>query len=98
MVVHIGYYAAIAAAYRLGDLSHGYPIMRGVAPLLVALASGFWFGEALSAGAWTGVLLICGGVLSLAIRGEEQGQRRRKSATATTSGRSPAPPSSPSTR
>ena len=32
VVVHIGYYAAIAAAYRLGDLSHAYPIMRGVAP------------------------------------------------------------------
>jgi drug/metabolite transporter (DMT)-like permease len=66
VVVHVGYYVAMAAAYRAGDLSHGYPIMRGVAPLLVALASGLWFGEALSAGAWAGVLLICGGVLSLA--------------------------------
>jgi hypothetical protein len=29
VVVHVGYYVAIAAAYRLGDLSHAYPIMRG---------------------------------------------------------------------
>ena len=69
VIVHVGYYVAIAAAYRLGDLSHAYPIMRGVAPLIVALVSGFWFGERLSSGAWAGVLLICGGVLSLAFVG-----------------------------
>ena len=39
VTIHIGYYATLAAAYRAGDLSHGYPIMRGVAPLLVAAAS-----------------------------------------------------------
>jgi drug/metabolite transporter (DMT)-like permease len=67
--IHFGYYAALAAAYKAGDLSHGYPIMRGVAPLLVALASAFWFGEHLGPAAWTGVLLICGGVLSLGLAG-----------------------------
>ena len=82
VVVHIGYYVAVAAAYRFGDLSLGYPIMRGVAPLLVALASGFWFGEALSAGAWTGVLLICGGVLSLAFVGRRQAGAPGKNASA----------------
>jgi len=84
VVVHIGYYVAIAAAYRLGDLSHAYPIMRGVAPLLVALASGFWFGEHLSAGTWTGVLLICGGVLSLAFVAGSKASAAGKSAAATT--------------
>ena len=69
VAVHLGYYTAIAGAYRAGDLSHGYPIMRGMAPLLVAAASWLWFGEALSASAWTGVLLICGGVLSLGMAG-----------------------------
>lgn len=67
--VHLGYYTALAGAYRGGDLSHGYPIMRGTAPLLVAAASWLWFGEALSVAAWTGVLLICGGVLSLGMAG-----------------------------
>jgi drug/metabolite transporter (DMT)-like permease len=80
VVVHIGYYVAIAAAYRLGDLSHAYPIMRGVAPLLVALASGFWFGEHLSTGTWTGVLLICGGVLSLAFVARSKASAAGKSA------------------
>lgn len=80
VVVHIGYYVAIAAAYRLGDLSHAYPIMRGVAPLLVALASGFWFGEQLSPGTWAGVLLICGGVLSLAFVARSKASAAGKSA------------------
>jgi len=64
--VHIGYYATLAGAYRAGDLSHGYPIMRGSAPLLVALAASTVFGEALSPAGWCGVVLICAGVLSLA--------------------------------
>jgi len=82
VVVHIGYYVALAAAYRMGDLSLGYPIMRGVAPLLVALASGAWFGEALGAQGWLGVLLICGGVLSLAFVAHGKGIATGKSATA----------------
>jgi drug/metabolite transporter (DMT)-like permease len=69
VTVHLGYYTAMAGAYRAGDLSHGYPIMRGTAPLLVAGVSWLWFGEALSPAAWTGVLLICGGVLSLGMAG-----------------------------
>ena len=69
VAVHLGYYATMVGAYRAGDLSHGYPIMRGTAPLLVALVSWYWFGEALSATAWAGVLLICGGVLSLGLAG-----------------------------
>jgi drug/metabolite transporter (DMT)-like permease len=84
VVVHIGYYVAIAAAYRLGDLSHSYPIMRGVAPLIVALASGFWFGETLTAGAWTGLLLISGGVLSLAFVGRRKSTAAGKNAGAAT--------------
>ena len=74
VVVHIGYYTAIAAAYRIGDLSHIYPIMRGGAPLRVALTSGFWFGETLTASGWAGVLLISGGVLSLAFVGRAKGR------------------------
>jgi drug/metabolite transporter (DMT)-like permease len=68
-VVHIGYYATVAAAYRAGDLSHGYPIMRGTAPLLTAVGTWLALGESLSPGAMMGVLLICGGVLSLGMVG-----------------------------
>ena len=69
VLVHIAYYATLAGAYRAGDLSHGYPIMRGSAPLLVALAGATVFGESLSPGGWCGVILICIGVLSLGIAG-----------------------------
>jgi phosphonate utilization associated putative membrane protein len=69
VAVHLGYYTAVAGAYQAGDLSHSYPIMRGIAPLLVAGVSWLWFGEALSPAAWAGVLLICGGVLSLGMAG-----------------------------
>lgn len=78
--VHIAYYATLAGAYRAGDLSHGYPIMRGSAPLLVALAGATVFGESLSAGGWCGVILICIGVLSLGIAGG--GASRRATAWA----------------
>jgi drug/metabolite transporter (DMT)-like permease len=64
-VIHIVYFLLIGAAYRGGDMSHAYPLMRGTPPLLVALASGPLIGERLTAGEWGGVLLICGGILGL---------------------------------
>jgi len=69
VLIHIGYYATLAGAYRAGDMSHGYPIMRGTAPLIVAVGTIGMFGEALSATAWAGMLLICAGVLSLGLAG-----------------------------
>jgi drug/metabolite transporter (DMT)-like permease len=62
----VGYYAVLARAYHVADLSQTYPLMRGSAPLLVALASGLVFGERLSASAWLGVGLICSGIVCLA--------------------------------
>jgi drug/metabolite transporter (DMT)-like permease len=75
-VLHIGYYVAVVGAYRAGDLSHGYPIMRGVAPLLVSVCALVWLGEVPSPAVWAGVLLICGGVLSLGLAGFHWRQSR----------------------
>ena len=36
-IIHWGYYLTLAHAYRTGDLSFAYPLMRGTAPLLVTL-------------------------------------------------------------
>lgn len=66
---HVGYYIALVGAYRAGDLSHGYPIMRGIAPLLVSICALAWLQEAPTPMEWLGVLLICGGVLSLGLAG-----------------------------
>jgi drug/metabolite transporter (DMT)-like permease len=67
VVIHMGYFTLLGAAYRSGDMSHVYPLMRGVPPLLVALASGPLIGERLSAGEWSGIVLISGGILGLAL-------------------------------
>jgi hypothetical protein len=40
VVIHVGYYVTLVGAYRHGDLGFAYPLMRGSAPLLVALLSG----------------------------------------------------------
>jgi drug/metabolite transporter (DMT)-like permease len=61
------YYALLVAAYRSGDMSHVYPIMRGTAPLIVAALSAALIGEAVSGARWLGIGLICGGVLGLAL-------------------------------
>ncbi len=65
LVVHVGYYFALAGAYKHGDLGLTYPLMRGTAPMLVAIASFALIDEALSPLAWMGVACICGGVLLL---------------------------------
>jgi phosphonate utilization associated putative membrane protein len=67
VVIHIGYHAAVAAAYEHGDLGLAYPLMRGAAPLLVALASAITVGEQLGPLAWVGVLGVCAGVLLLGL-------------------------------
>ena len=48
MTIHIGYYITLVGAYRHGELGFAYPIMRGTAPLLVAMLSGPLIGEHLS--------------------------------------------------
>jgi phosphonate utilization associated putative membrane protein len=67
VTIHIGYYIALAGAYRHGDLGLTYPLMRGTAPLLVALSATLTVGEQLSALVWAGVLGICCGVLALGL-------------------------------
>lgn len=60
------YFALVARTYHLADMSMSYPLMRGSAPLLVALVSNVWLGEHLTAGTWLGVALICLGIISMA--------------------------------
>jgi len=65
VTIHIGYYATLTRAYQHGDLALTYPLMRGSAPVLVALSAAFTVGESLSPIAWVGVLAVSGGVLAL---------------------------------
>ena len=61
------YYLLLIEAYRSGDMSHAYPLMRGSAPLLVALINGPLTGETLRPGQWLAMCLICGGVLAMGL-------------------------------
>src|SRR5687768_7483171 len=45
VILHIGYYIGLTEAYRSGDMGQVYPIARGSAPLLTALASAAVIGE-----------------------------------------------------
>lgn len=63
--IELLYGILLAAAYRVGDLSHAYPLMRGSAPLLVAVGSGALIGEHLAPGVWIGVALVSGGIFSM---------------------------------
>jgi len=67
LAIHIGYYIALAGAYRHGELGLTYPIMRGLAPLLVALGSAPLIGEALSLQAWIAVIAVSTGVVAVGI-------------------------------
>lgn len=69
LVIHIGYYSALVGTYRAGDLSHGYPLMRGVAPLLIAGFGAAVLGELPGAWMWLGIVLISGGVIGIAFVG-----------------------------
>lgn len=61
------YYLLIARAYRIADMSLAYPLMRGAAPLVVALSGAAVFSETLAGGEWLAVGLISAGVLALAL-------------------------------
>jgi len=65
-LIHVVYFTGVALAYRGADLGFAYPVMRGTAPVLAALAALLWLHESPSTGGWTGIALICGGVLLLA--------------------------------
>ncbi|PHV14307.1 EamA family transporter [Janthinobacterium sp. BJB1] len=64
-VAQLAYYSLLAAAYKAGDMSHAYPLMRGSAPLLVALASWPLIGERLAPLQMGAIACISAGILGL---------------------------------
>jgi len=65
-VVHFGYYITLAGAYHRADLSFAYPLMRGVAPLIVTLLGVLFLGEHPGAKTLTGIALISIGIIVIA--------------------------------
>lgn len=66
VLIHVAYFSLVAFSYQSGELSFVYPLMRGSAPALTAVAGALLINESPSLGGWAGVLLISCGVLVLA--------------------------------
>ena len=67
-LLHVAYFGLLAAAYARAGVAVTYPLMRGVAPLLVLLAAVWLFAEPLTPTAVLGVAAICAGVLLMRSR------------------------------
>jgi drug/metabolite transporter (DMT)-like permease len=68
-LLHIGYKLFLIQAYRHGDLSQVYPLARGTAPLIVALAGAIFLGEIMTAGKTAAVAAIAIGVIVMSRNG-----------------------------
>jgi drug/metabolite transporter (DMT)-like permease len=73
---HLAYYYLMVNAYRTGDLSLVYPLMRGMAPLITAVLGIVWLNELPTGFSWLGMLLISLGVVALALRTVDHAPRR----------------------
>jgi drug/metabolite transporter (DMT)-like permease len=64
-VFSVTYYLLVAKTYRIADMSQTYPLMRGSAPVLVAIGSAAFTGDHLPLRAWGGIMVICVGILCM---------------------------------
>ena len=72
-LLEIVYVVALALAYRGGEVSFVYPLTRGLAPVLALVLGALVLGDAVSATAAVGVLLVAFGVVlvrGVAARGD----------------------------
>src|SRR6201991_3554894 len=60
VLIHLVYFAALIEGYRAGDLGQVYPIARGSAPLMTAVATTLFIGERLGGVGWGGGVLLVG--------------------------------------
>ena len=67
--LQVVYTVLVAKTYQVSDMSQTYPIMRGTAPLLVAIISVAVLGDSLSPLAWSGIAVICLAILAMACNG-----------------------------
>jgi phosphonate utilization associated putative membrane protein len=78
LLIHVAYYVTLNGAYQHGDLGVTYPVMRGSAPLLVALGSAAVLDERLGPAAWAGVGAVTAGVLLVGLAHPGQALHHRR--------------------
>jgi drug/metabolite transporter (DMT)-like permease len=64
-IIHVGYFALVAFAYRSADLGVAYPLTRGSAPPLTALLAFLLIGETLGLNQWLAIAAIAAGIIAL---------------------------------
>src|SRR5712671_6307195 len=69
VVCHLGYFIGLTEAYRTGDMGQVYPIARGTAPLLTAIAGTIFVGELIGLRGWIGIVALVSGVFLLSLYG-----------------------------
>ncbi len=75
---HFFYKFFLAYAYERGDLSRVYPIARGTAPMIVALAGGLFFlTDTLSLHEYIGIFILGLGILAMAQGIFTEGENRK---------------------
>jgi drug/metabolite transporter (DMT)-like permease len=74
-VLHIAYDLALMNSYRLGAFNQTYPIARGTSPLVVAVGAYFLTADRLPAAAVVGVVVLAGGLMSLALSSGRLGRQ-----------------------
>jgi drug/metabolite transporter (DMT)-like permease len=67
--LHVGYNLFLVRSYQSGDLGQTYPIARGSSPLMITIAASVFAGERIGMGALLGIILVSGGIISLAFKG-----------------------------
>src|SRR4029453_1496007 len=71
--IHTLYRFMLIGAYRAGDLAQVYPIMRGAAPLMTAVATALLIGERVSAVGFAAIVALSLGIFLMSLRGGRVG-------------------------
>ncbi len=80
ILLHFGYQLFLLKSYEAGDFTQVYPIARGSAPLIVTLFSLTVLGVQLDPLQLLAILIIGGGIISLALVRQADGQRNNNAA------------------
>lgn len=73
--IQIVYFAMVAKIYHIADMGLTYPLMRGTAPLIVAVLGTLLLDEKLEFYAWLGIITISIGILSMIFAAPKKGRK-----------------------
>jgi len=67
LMLHAGYKASLAVAYRSAELGRSYPIARGTVPLFATIIAYLTLRQLPGVGQFAGILVIAAGIVGLAL-------------------------------